>query len=85
MRNLPIEKIADKLAEVLKNALLFFPVNDIFIGGQVENIEVVVNRVAKEFALHPVVRKAEAADRHVNHALAYRILTENYRLLVGMS
>ena len=70
------------VSEVIRSALLFFPVNDIFINGQWKNLDQIVDTVAKEFPVHPVIRKSGTPDGHVNDSFALRILTENYRRLV---
>lgn len=82
LKKLTAEKIGKQLSEVIRSALLFFPVNDIFINGQWKNLDQIVDTVAKEFPVHPVIRKSGTPDGHVNDGFALRILTENYRRLV---
>lgn len=82
LKKLTAEKIGKQLSQVIRSALLFFPVNDIFINGQWKNLDQIVEIVAKEFPVHPVIRKSGTPDGHVNDSFALRILTENYRRLV---
>ncbi|PNV59988.1 hypothetical protein C0033_21220 [Clostridium sp. chh4-2] len=82
-RKFTAEKLAEQLTQVLKSALLFFPINDVFIGGQIEGLDHIVEMVSKEFSFHPVIRKAGEPGGSVNSAFARQILAENYRLLVN--
>lgn len=77
------EKLATQLTQVLKSALLFFPIHDVFIGGQMEELDRIVELVSKEFNFHPVIRKAGEPGGSVNSAFARQILAENYRMLVN--
>ena len=78
-----LEQMADHLSQVLKSALLFFPIHDVFIGGQIEGLDKIVEMVSGEFSFHPVIRKAGEPGGSVNSVFARQILAENYRLLVG--
>lgn len=77
-----VEKLCGKLIQVLKNAMLFFPVKDIFIGGQAVNIDEIVLGVADEFQYNPAVRKVISSDKSMESAFAQQILTENYKAIL---
>lgn len=82
-RKVSPEVLADKLIQVIKSALLFFPVNDIFIGGQVEEIDKIIEKVSGEFQIHPVIRKVGEPGRKIENVFARQILTENYRSIIA--
>lgn len=77
-----VEQLADQLSQVLKSALLFFPIDDVFIGGQIEGLDQIVEMVSEKFLFHPVIRKAGEPGGSVNSVFARQILAENYRMLV---
>jgi len=79
---LPPASLASKLTQVIKSALLFFPVSDIFIGGQAENLDSIVTAVSENFHGQPAIRKTQPAGRHMNNVFARQILMENYKTLV---
>ena len=85
LKKLSPEVLAEKLVQVIKSALLFFPVKDIFIGGQAEGLGQIVERVIQEFPLQPVIRKAGEPGKQIYDVFAQRILLENYRRLVTES
>lgn len=82
LRKLSPEALAVKLVQVIKSALLFFPVKDIFIGGQVEELEKIVERVSREFPFQPVIRKSGEPGKQIYDVFARKILIENYRQLL---
>lgn len=82
LKRLSPEALAAKLVQVIKSALLFFPVKDIFIGGQVEELEKIVERVSREFPFQPVIRKSGEPGKQIYDVFARKILIENYRRLL---
>lgn len=82
-RKVSPEILADKLIQVIKSALLFFPVNDIFIGGQAEEIDRIIEKVSGEFQIHPVIRKVGEPGKKIENIFARQILTENYRSIIA--
>lgn len=80
--DIPAEEMADKLAGVLDSALLFFPVEHVFIGGHMDGLAYMVEKLASHFRLYPVIREAKYLGKDVNDAYARQILTENYRTLI---
>ncbi len=83
LKKLTNERLAEKLVKVIQSALLFFPVSDIFIGGQIEGLENIVDEVAKAFVHHPIVQMAGKPGKHVNNAFACQILSENFKRLLN--
>lgn len=82
LNKIPTEKIADKLIGVIKSALLFFPVRDIFIGGQIDGLDLLVKQISEAFTLHPVIRKTEGIGENISRIFARQILMENYKKLI---
>ena len=83
LKKLSPDVLADKLVQVIKSALLFFPVKDIFIGGQTEGLEQIVDKVSREFPLQPVIRRAGEPGKQICDVFAHKILFENYQRLVA--
>ena len=79
------DKLAEKLTQVIKSALLFFPVKDVFIGGQVEGLEQVVEKISQNFAFQPVIRKAGEPGKQICDIFARQILWENCYALIEVN
>ena len=82
LKNLSPDELAEKLAKVVGSALLFFPVENVFIGGRVEGLEQIVEKVSGHFQLTPVIRQAKYLGAHVNEVFARQVLAENCRTLI---
>jgi DNA-binding transcriptional ArsR family regulator len=82
-RKLSVDELVDKLIQLFESALLFFPVDNIFIGGQYEGLDTIVNKVASKFNFSPVVRKAHFEKRNITNVFAQQILLDNYRSLLA--
>ena len=73
---------AQKLAAVLNSALLFFPVDNIFISGPVDSIDEIIDRLSRSFYMKLAVWKANFEKAQISSAFARQILLENYKLLL---
>ena len=82
LKKLSAQEMADKLASVLKSALLFFPVENVFVGGSFENLDDVVAQLSQNFYLKLAVWKANFGTLHVSASFAQQILLENYKQLL---
>lgn len=82
LKKLSAQEMADKLASVLKSALLFFPVENVFIGGSFENLDDVVTQLSQSFYLKLAVWKANFGTLQVGASFAQQILLENYKQLL---
>ena len=82
LKKLSPEILSEKLSQVIKSALLFFPVRDVFIGGQAEHLDKIVEMVAQKFPLNPVIRKLGAERKDIGGVFAHQIWMENYKYLV---
>ena len=82
LKRLSADELADKLVSVLGSALLFFPVENVFIGGMMDGLDQIVEKVSGHFQLYPVIRKAKYSGNQVTGIFARQILNENYRTLV---
>ena len=82
-RNLSVDDMVDKLTRLIESGLLFFPVENIFIGGQFEELDNVVGKLSEEFSFSPVIRKAHFEQKNITSVFARQILIDNYRSLLG--
>ena len=85
LKSFSADKLAEKLTQVIKSALLFFPVKDVFIGGQVEGLEQVVEKISQNFAFQPVIRKAGEPGKQICDIFARQILWENCYALIEVN
>ena len=82
LKRLSPEVLADKLAQVLKSALLFFPVDSIYIGGQNDNLDKVVDILSTKKRLFSKVHKVNLHTENANDSFAWSILMENCKNLI---
>ena len=82
LKRLSAADMAQKLTAVLNSALLFFPVDNVFISGPVDNIDEIVNRLSQNFYMKLAVWKANFEKTQIASSFARQILLENYKLLL---
>ena len=82
LKRLSLPELAEKLTGVINSALLFFPVDNVFVGGNVEYLDELVDRLTRSFYLKLAVWKADFEKTHISASFARQILLENYRRLL---
>lgn len=82
LKRLSPETLAEKLAQILSSALSFFPVDQIFIGGQIENLDKIVEIVSSKKQLYAKTHKAKLKNECGDESFARSILTENCMSLI---
>lgn len=77
LRRLTPKQLAEQLTKVVNSALLFFPVENVFIGGAAESLDQIVQDMANHFHVLPVIRKADFTNTDTSNIFARQILSEN--------
>lgn len=83
LKKLSTADMAEKLTAVLNSALLFFPVDNVFVGGPFDNLDEVVNKLSENFYMKLAVWKASFEKTQIDSSFAHQILLENYKLLLA--
>jgi hypothetical protein len=81
-RNISVDDMVDRLIQLINSALLFFPVENVFIGGQFEELDNIVDKLSEKFNISPVIRKAHIEQNNITNVFARQILIDNYRGLL---
>jgi len=79
---LTVEELAKRLMMFITFARMFFPVEDIFLGGIREDLDEVAYKTTLYLKFNPIVRKLALKNLHLSDALARRLILENHRLLL---
>ena len=82
LKKLSAQEMAEKLTLVLNSALLFFPVDNVFVGGPFDNLDQVVSVLSQNFYLKLAVWKANFGKMQIASSFARQILLENYKQLL---
>lgn len=82
LKRLSTQEMADKLTSVLNSALLFFPVDDVFVGGSFEELDQIVSALSQNFYLKLAVWKANFGKTQIASSFSRRIILENYKRLL---
>jgi hypothetical protein len=77
------KEFADKLVSTIRSAMLFFPVDHLFIGGTQGDIESIVNEVTDEIGKYPTIQKAPVLHGDTYSILAKQLLKNNPRTFFG--
>lgn len=83
LKKLPAQELAEKLTLVLNSALLFFPVDNVFVGGPFDNLDQVVNTLSQNFYMKLAVWKANYGKIQIASSFSRQILLENYKRLLA--
>lgn len=78
LKRLSPEALGNQLVQVLTSALLFFPVDNVYICGDIEKIDEVVDFVTKHFYMKLAIWKVDFTKNHVEVEFAKRIFLNNY-------
>lgn len=83
LKKLSAKEMGAKLTAVLNSALLFFPVDNVFVGGAFDNLDQLVSTLAQNFYLKLAVWKADFGKTQIADSFAQQVLLENYKLLLN--
>lgn len=83
LKRLSPADMAEKLTAVLNSALLFFPVDNVFISGPADHIDEVINKLSENLYMKLAVWKANFEKTQIASSFARQILLENYKLMLA--
>lgn len=82
LKKLSAQEMAEKLTSVLNSALLFFGVDNIFLGGSVADLDEIVSALSRNFYLKLAIWKINFGKLQIAQSFARQILLENYKMLL---
>ncbi len=82
LKRMTPSELAQKLTAVLNSALLFFPVDNVFICGPSNNIDEIIQKLSQNFYMKLAIWKANFEKTQIASSFARQLTLENYRLLL---
>jgi len=79
---LTINELVKKLTAFITFARIFFPVEDVFLGGTREDLGEVAYKTTLCLKFNPTVRELTLKNPHLSDLLARRLILENHCLLL---
>lgn len=79
------EEFGNKIKQVMRSAMIFFTVDNIYVGGEYENLDALVEVLKNTRLLKNKVQKIEFAEGNADKTFARSLLLENSRHIVQES
>lgn len=76
------EEFSDKLVDILNSALMFFPVENIFIGGERDGIDRIIQHISKQSPINTAIRRSPVESGGAVGAFAHQLFMDNYKELI---